>query len=125
MQDTLILPIKKVWFDMIKAGEKKEEYREIKPHYVSRFFVTGTKTLVNEFAESLKNPKNASVWNFNNYGAKKKQFKKVEFRNGYGKSVPSITLELLDIVVATGVEEWGAVKGEFYFTLQLGKLLTK
>ncbi len=32
----LILPIKKKWFDMIKKGEKKEEYREIKPYYDSR-----------------------------------------------------------------------------------------
>jgi hypothetical protein len=33
----LILPIKKKWFDMILSGEKKEEYREIKPYYTSRF----------------------------------------------------------------------------------------
>ena len=33
----LILPIKKKWFDMIVSGEKKEEYREIKPYYESRF----------------------------------------------------------------------------------------
>lgn len=26
----LILPIKRKWFDMIKSGEKKEEYREKK-----------------------------------------------------------------------------------------------
>lgn len=32
----LILPIKKKWFDMIKSGEKKEEYREITPYYKSR-----------------------------------------------------------------------------------------
>ena len=30
----LTLPIKKKWFDMILSGEKKEEYREIKPYYV-------------------------------------------------------------------------------------------
>ena len=33
----LTLPIKKKWFDMILSGEKKEEYREIKPYYDSRF----------------------------------------------------------------------------------------
>ena len=33
----LILPIKRKWFDMIVSGEKKEEYREIKPYYDSRF----------------------------------------------------------------------------------------
>ena len=33
----LVLPIKKEWLDMIISGEKKEEYREIKPYYDSRF----------------------------------------------------------------------------------------
>lgn len=33
----LILTIKKKWFDMIKSGEKKEEYREINRYYDSRF----------------------------------------------------------------------------------------
>lgn len=34
-----VLPIalKKKWFDMIASGEKREEYREIKPHWTSRF----------------------------------------------------------------------------------------
>ena len=34
--ECLILPIKKQWFDMIATGEKKEEYREIKPYYDNR-----------------------------------------------------------------------------------------
>lgn len=33
----LTLPIKKKWFDLIASGEKKEEYREIKPYYTTRF----------------------------------------------------------------------------------------
>ncbi len=33
----LTLPIKRVWFDMIASGIKKEEYRDIKPYYDSRF----------------------------------------------------------------------------------------
>ena len=33
----LTLPIKKKWFDMIASGEKKEEYREIKEYYETRF----------------------------------------------------------------------------------------
>lgn len=32
----LILPIKRKWFDMILSGEKKEEYRDIKPYYDTR-----------------------------------------------------------------------------------------
>lgn len=35
----LTLQIKKKWFDMIATGEKKEEYREIKPYYRSRFAI--------------------------------------------------------------------------------------
>lgn len=33
----LTLPIKKQWFDMILSGEKKEEYRDVKPYYLARF----------------------------------------------------------------------------------------
>ena len=31
------LPNKKQWFDMIVSGEKKEEYRDYTPYYLSRF----------------------------------------------------------------------------------------
>ena len=33
----LYLPLKKKWFDMIKAGIKLEEYREMKPFWEKRF----------------------------------------------------------------------------------------
>ena len=33
----MILPIKRKWFEMILAGEKTEEYREIKAYYDTRF----------------------------------------------------------------------------------------
>lgn len=32
----LHLTLKKKWFDMILSGEKKEEYREIKPYWIKR-----------------------------------------------------------------------------------------
>lgn len=31
----LVLPIKKMWFDKILSGEKKEEYRDLKPYWKS------------------------------------------------------------------------------------------
>ena len=34
----LHLTLKKYWFDMIKSGIKKEEYREIKDYWVKRLF---------------------------------------------------------------------------------------
>lgn len=45
----LTLPIKKCWFDKIKTGEKKEEYREIKPYYTSRFLHAADKNGVISF----------------------------------------------------------------------------
>ena len=32
----LHLTLKKKWFDMILSGEKKEEYREMKPYWIAR-----------------------------------------------------------------------------------------
>jgi hypothetical protein len=32
----LHLVLKKKWYDMISSGEKKEEYREIKPYWIKR-----------------------------------------------------------------------------------------
>lgn len=34
---TLTLSLKKKWFDMIKSGEKKEEYRECSLYWIKRF----------------------------------------------------------------------------------------
>jgi hypothetical protein len=34
--EVLHLTLKKKWFDMIASGEKKEEYREIKPYWIKR-----------------------------------------------------------------------------------------
>ena len=33
----MTLPIKRKWWDMIRSGEKKEEYRDITPYYAKRF----------------------------------------------------------------------------------------
>jgi ASC-1-like (ASCH) protein len=34
--EVLHLTLKKKWFDMIASGEKKEEYRVIKPYWIKR-----------------------------------------------------------------------------------------
>lgn len=35
----LHLPLKAQWYEMIESGIKAEEYREIKPYWIKRFFV--------------------------------------------------------------------------------------
>lgn len=88
----LTLPIKKKWFDMIKSGEKKEEYREIKPYYDSRFL----KSLNDERPHT-----NIML-----------------FRNGYSKQRPTIRCEVI-ISKGTGKEEWGAEPNKLYYVLKI------
>lgn len=99
----LVLPIKKKWFDMIKAGEKLEEYREIKPYYKKR--------LLNYFEHT-------------NYGSfvaiNPYDEKQIILRNGYKKESPSL-LCLCTLSRGTGKEEWGAEKGRRYYILKILK----
>ena len=98
----LTLPIKKKWFDMILYGKKKEEYREIKPYYNSRF----AKAL--GISQDIILP----------YGTDKR---KIKFRNGYGKDKPEFVARCtLDI--KTGREEWGAEPGKEYYTLKIHEI---
>lgn len=97
---TLNLTIKKKWFDMIASGEKKEEYREIKPYYISRFQAWG-----NAFDQC-------------------RDFNVVKFRNGYSKSSLIITIECDGIVTGFGNPEWGAEAGKEYYIIKLGQIIT-
>ena len=86
----LTLPIKKKWFDMIKSGEKKEEYRDIKPYYTSR--------LDSKYC----------------YGDKFE----VIFRNGYSKNSPSIKC-LVEFQKDYGHTMWGAELNKIYYVLKI------
>jgi hypothetical protein len=88
----LTLPIKKKWFDMIKSGEKKEEYREIKPYYDSRFL------------KSIED--------------KRPHTNIILFRNGYGKNKPTLKCEVI-ISKGYGKEEWGAEPNKMYYVLRI------
>ena len=102
----LILPIKKKWFDMIASGEKKEEYREIKPYYDSRIgkemFGLPLKNISKTLLEKSYNTK--EFW--------------VAFHNGYSRNCPTLYANcVLDI--GTGKEEWGAEPGKEYYILKI------
>lgn len=102
----LTLPIKKKWFDMIKSGEKKEEYREIKPYYASRFFrnyiISGCG--IEEYL--LKDYNNPEVNRI------------VILRNGYRKDSPKIRC-YVNIKKGYGKQEWGAEPGKLYYVLSI------
>lgn len=92
----LHLTLKKKWFDMIASGEKKEEYREIKPYWISRL----------------------CAWK-NAYDPCR-DFTAIQFKNGYSKDAPTLLFESAGIEIATGNPEWGAEPGKEYFVIRLG-----
>lgn len=94
----LTLPIKKKWFDMIRSGEKREEYREIKPYYDSRF---------NNEMEKRKKDKFANYRVFD-----------VMFRNGYSSKSPSF-IAVCKLRKGIGQEKWGAKKNKEYYILEI------
>ena len=52
------------------------------------------------------------------------RYQTVQFKNGYSKHAPTVTLELLGITKGIGKPQWGAPHTRVYI-LQLGKILTK
>jgi hypothetical protein len=104
---TLHLTLKKQWFDMIASGEKKEEYRELKPYWGQRLTSHWCK------AESKK-----CIPPFKNYHL-------VEFTNGYGKDKPRLTLVLHSIRIGSGKPEWGGDPGGNQFVIRLGSEISR
>ena len=102
----LILPIKKKWYDMILCGEKKEEYREIKAYYMTRFSNAG---LLNMDLESL---------NYVETGNERQ----IMFRNGYSSNSPSFVANCT-LHFGTGKTEWGAEEGKKYYILKIMEIV--
>ena len=93
----LTLPIKKKWFDMIVSGEKKEEYRAIKPYYSVRFENIGLLNCVHEPTTNLAF---------------------IRFRAGYSSISPSAIVQA-KLRMGEGKEQWGAEKGKDYWVLEI------
>ena len=98
----LTLPIKKKWFDMIKSGEKKEEYREIKPYYDKRLFDYCRLVALEEYAYD--------VWGHPEF--------EVIFKNGYSKTSPKIKCKV-NCRKDYGKPEWGAEPNKKYYVLKI------
>ena len=91
----LILPIESEWLDMIVAGEKKEEYREIKPYWTAR--------LRNYFKSGKP--------------------RTVRLRAGYD-AVKSRSADVLcTMSVGTGRPEWGAIPGKKFYVLHIEEVI--
>ena len=115
----LTLPIKKKWFDMILSGEKKEEYREIKEYYETRFqnlFGALTVHSVSVFSddEEYELLQGKSVIK----QIRKNSVQEVVFRNGYSKNSKSIKARCR-LRIGKGRPEWGASPDKQYYILEI------
>lgn len=110
---TLILPIKKKWFDMIASGEKKEEYREIKEYYDSRFMnAFGVIFIGDEMLHNVLPEIEQVEWPV-----------PVIFRNGYSAASRQIKA-MCTLSIGTGKPEWGAEPGKKYYILHIEKVVS-
>ena len=94
----LTLPIKKKWFDMIAKGEKKEEYRDIKPYYKSRF------TMIGLLFPGLDEPTDETA--------------AILLRNGYKSTSPTLMVSVR-LFIREGKPEWGAEPNKTYYVLHI------
>lgn len=93
----LHLTLKKEWFDLIKSGEKKEEFREIKPYWIKR--------LTNQYSMPYTD----------NMLQTKKKFDLIHFRNGYKPDSPLMIVEWKGL-------KFGKFEGNKVFAIQLGEV---
>ena len=97
---TLTLSLKRKWFDMIKSGVKKEEYREINRYWISRLVAAMV-------------PFTGTVLSFTNFDT-------LVFTLGYPKADDTERRLLFKnprIRIGEGKPEWGAEPGKQYFII--------
>ena len=104
----LHLSLTKRWFDMIKSGEKKEEYRQDKMYWKDRLVKKG-------------------YW----HSQTCKQFDIIRFKNGYAKDAPTMDVECKGIRLADLCDVNPAWFGSFQdyegcriFIISLGNVLS-
>ena len=110
----LVLPIKKKWYDMILSGEKKEEYREMKDYYRTRF----AHLFIDINTGETMRPERLDEWLVTSV-----RFKRfIIFRNGYRTDSPSFGATCT-FKIGAGKPEWGAEPGKKYYVLKIERIM--
>lgn len=98
---------------MIASGEKKEEYREIKEYYDSRFMnAFGVIFIGDEMLHNVLPEIEQVEWPV-----------PVIFRNGYSAESRQIKT-MCTLSIGTGKPEWGAEPGKKYYILHIEKVVS-
>lgn len=114
---TLHLTLKAQWYNMIESGEKKEEYREIKPYWMHRLMVCYRQGFRPCKYEKCAAPDTRLCL------AVVKHFDNVTFHYGYSGRI--MTYKIQEITTGTGKTEWGAEEGKQYFIIKLGERINE
>lgn len=114
----LKLVLKRIPYEQIEAGIKKEEYREITDYWKKR--------ICSNWDNYFKGHYCVFGCNCIDFcGQKHKHiahnYDRVTFYLGYAKDRPSMTFRVDDVVIDKGVPEWGATYGQDYFVIKLGE----
>lgn len=129
---TLHLNLKRKYFDMILSGEKPEEYREVKEHYIPMFFeakelfIYGIKTArgLFHFMNGAKGSRvKAGIAVMHHKDIVMKDYDTITFSNGYAKDRDQFIIEFKGVEIKEGNPDWGAEKETKYFVIQLGLIL--
>ena len=120
---TLHLNLERKWFEMILKEIKKDEYREIKPHYVSLLFDYKQSGMHRDrFTSSLMEDDH-----FLKVYAQEliKNYDTITFSNGYAIDRDWFVIEFRFLaIINIAMPEWGGKPGEKTFALNMGKILS-
>jgi hypothetical protein len=112
--DILYLTIKKKWFDLIKAGIKKEEYRQLNSYWGKRL----TKLINFKYIEGMEALFKADPIIF-------REFDYIHFFNGgsFSPKYPNFIIECKGIDIGTAITEWSDNLQGKTFRIKLGEII--
>lgn len=128
MAKILRLNVYKKWFDMIKSGEKKSDYRELnRENFIKFFNFDFEKIYIYDCYSYIFDKHFAFLKNYEPI-----DFEKVVFVNIGDKELKEdeeliienyeqIEFKLKQITIGYGRQKWGAEKGKKYFVIKSGE----
>lgn len=131
---TLHLTLKKQYFNEILAGEKTEEYRELKSYWISRLLKGQNEgqnegvelsaqeynDLIRDLQSPLDNSDSAAEDLLGYFGLALDYYDQIIFRNGYAKNAPTMIVEWKGIQIKRCNTPLG---NKWQFAIKLGKIL--
>lgn len=106
----LDLPLKKEWYDMIESGEKREEYRVIKPYWCKRL-ARCDKDLC-----WMRDPDGQCPFRKHIKDINRLDYTHVRFRYGYTQR--AMLYKIDEITIGRGNPNWGAPKDKDVFIIK-------